>query len=105
MTAHGEYRGVGDFDLNRISRELGLGAHELEATLLAHRAAATVATHEPARAKELLAGTDGDFVVRRLEALDTLAPPDLDSDGECVKGEDTLEMLHFPPQQGIGRAR
>ena len=105
MTAQGEHRRVGDFDLDRISRELGLGTYELEATLLAYRAAAAVATHEPARAKALLAGTDGDFIVRSLEAVDTMAALDLDSDGERVSGEDALEMLHLAPQLGVGRAR
>ena len=95
MTAEREHRRVGDLDLDRISRELGLGTYELEATLLAHRAAAAVATHEPARAKALLAGTDDDFIVRSLEAFDTMAALDLDSDGERVSGEDALEMLHL----------
>src|SRR5882672_8878654 len=75
MTAEGEHRRVGDLDLDRISRELRLGPHEIEATLLADRAAAAVATHEPARANALLAGADGDFIARRriargLEAFD-----------------------------------
>jgi hypothetical protein len=51
--------------------------------LLAHRAAAAVAAHEKARADALSAGPDGDFIariVRSLEAFDTLAAPDLDSD-------------------------
>ena len=105
MTAEGEHRRVGDFDLDRIARELGLGPDELEAALLAHGAAAAVATHETARAKALLAGTDGDLVVRSLEAFDAMAAPDLDADGERVSGEDALEMLHLGAQLGVGRAR
>src|SRR3954463_10125475 len=76
MTAQAEFLRVGDLDLDRISRELRLGTYELEASLLAHRAAATVATHEPARANALLAGMDGDLIVRRREAFDTMAAPD-----------------------------
>src|ERR1700759_570532 len=82
MTAQAEFLRVGDFDLNRISRELGLRTYELEATLLAYRAAAGLATHEPTRANALLAGADGDFIVRRLEAGDTMAALELNSDGE-----------------------
>jgi len=104
MTAEWEYRRVGDFDLDRISRELRLGTYELEATLLADCAAAAVATHEKARANASLAGADGDFVVRSLEAFDTMAALDLDSGGQRVSGEDALEMLHFAPQLGVGRA-
>ena len=100
MTAQREHRRVGDLDLDRIARELGLGPHELEAALLAHRAAAAVATHEPARANALLAGMDGDFVVRSLEAVDAVAAPDLDADGERVSGEDALEMLHLDSRVG-----
>jgi len=66
MTAYGEYRRVGELDHDRISRELRVGPHELEATLLAYGAAAAVAPHQPARANALLAGPDGDLVVRRL---------------------------------------
>ena len=104
MTAQGEYRRVGDFDLDRISRELGLGTYELEVTLFAYCAAAAVAPHEKARANALFAGTDSDFIVRWLEAFDTMAALDLDSDGERVSGEDPLEMLHFARQLGVGRA-
>ena len=105
MTAEWEDRRVGDIDLDRISRELGLGSYELEATLLADCASAAVATYEKESANALLAGTDGDFIVRRLEAFDTMAAPDLNSGGERVSGEDALEMLHFGPQLGVGRAR
>src|SRR5271156_3916603 len=90
MTAQGEYRRVGDFDLNRISRELGLGAYELEATLFAYCAAAAVAPHEKASANALFPGTDGDFIVRTLEAFDTMAALDLYTDGECVSRENAL---------------
>jgi hypothetical protein len=41
----------------------------------------------------------------RLEAFDTTAAPDLDPDGERVSGEDALDVLHFDPQLGVGRAR
>src|SRR5580693_3399682 len=105
MTAHAECLRVGDLDLDRVPRELRLSTYELEATLLAYGAAAPVAAHEPTRANTLLAGTDADFFVRRLEAFDTMATLDLDSDGECVSGEDALEMLHFAPQLGVGRSR
>src|SRR5580700_4505065 len=104
VTAEGEYRRVGDFDLDRVSRELGIGTYELESALLAYCAAPAVATHEKARANALFAGIDGDFIVRSLEAFDTMAAPDLDSDGERVIGEDPLEMLHLGPQLGVGRA-
>jgi hypothetical protein len=66
------------------------------------------------RAKALLAGTDRDFtpsgiskrvIVRRLEAFNAMAALDLDSDGECVSGEDALDMLQLCPQLGVGWAR
>src|SRR5271170_1723061 len=95
MTAQAEFLRVGDFDLDRISRELRLGTYELEVALLPYCAAAAVATHKPTRTDALLAGKDGDFVAERLKAFDTLAAPDLDTDGKCVSGEYALEMLHF----------
>jgi hypothetical protein len=52
----------------------------------------------------LLAGSDGDFIVRRLEAFDTLAALDLDSDGEGVSGEDAVEMLHFAPHRAASQS-
>src|SRR5665213_4067916 len=105
MTAEGKYLRVGELDLDRISRELGLGPDELEATLLADGASAAVAADEPARANALSAGTDSDFIGRSLEAFDTAAALDLDPDGERMRGEDALEMLHLRPQLGVGRAR
>ena len=44
-------------------------------------------TPREARANVLFAGTDGDFIVRRLEAFDTMAALDLYADGECVSRE------------------
>src|SRR5271154_4962065 len=105
VTAQAEFLRVGDFDLDRISRELRLGTYELEATLLAYCAAAAVAADEPTREKLLLAATDGDFIVRSLEAFDTVAALNLNSDGEGLSGEDALELLHLAPQLGIRRAR
>jgi hypothetical protein len=97
----GAISGVGDFDLDRVAREFWLGADEQEAPLLADRAAAAVATHEKARAKALFARADTDFILRNLEPVDTAAALDLDADGECVRGEDALEMLHLSPQLGV----
>ena len=105
MTAQAQRRRLGDFGLQRIYGEFRLGTYELEATMLSHCAAPAIATHEKTCAKALLAGMNGDFIVRGLEARDPVAAPDLDSDGERVSGEDALEMLHFDPQLAVGRAR
>jgi Tetracyclin repressor-like, C-terminal domain len=105
MTAQGKCCRVGDFDLDRISRELGLGADELEVPMLAHGAASAVAPDEPARPDALVASADDDFIVRLLEAVDTLAAPDLGSNGERMGGEHALEMLHLGAKLRIGRAR
>ena len=104
MASHREQRGVLDLDLDRISRELGLGPDELKATLLADGTPAAVATHEEAGAKAVLAGTNGDFIGRGLEAFNAMPAPDLDPDGERVRGEDALEVLHLDPDLGVGRA-
>src|SRR5262249_16019229 len=93
---------VGDLSLDRIPREFRVGAFDFEATLLADGAAATVAPHEPTRANALLAGHDGDLLVRSLEAFDCMAALDLDSERECAIGEDALEMLRVTTELGAG---
>lgn len=104
LTAHAEFVRVGHVDVDRISRELGIGTDELEATLPADGAAAAVATHEKSRAKALLARMDGHFIVRTPETVDTVAALDLDADGDRASGEHALEMLHRAPELDGGRA-
>jgi hypothetical protein len=105
VTPHWQCRGVGDLYLDRVTREIRLGAHELEAGLLAYGAAPSVAAHQKARTNALLAGMDGDLVVRGLEAGDVMSALDLDTAGQRVGAKDALDMLHLGPQLGVGRTR
>ncbi len=89
--------------MHGVSGELRLGPDEVEAASLAHDAPATVAADEKARAERLAARVHRHFVGRGLDALDAVATPNFDTEGDGVLGEDALEVLQLAPQLRIGR--
>ena len=65
VAAQAELIRIGHLDFNGIAGELGIGADELKAAGLAHRAAPAIASDEPAAAKRLGASANGHIFVRR----------------------------------------
>ncbi len=94
---------AGEFDVDGIAGELGIGAGEIEAGGLAHGAAAAVAADQPAAAKRLAAGANANVVVRWRDVRNTKAAPDLGPHRVRARGEDGFQMLHLHRQGGAGR--
>src|SRR5436305_1917359 len=63
VAARTERCGIGELDLDGIAGEFGIGADEVESADLPHRAAATVATDEPASAKSFARRLHADVIV------------------------------------------
>ena len=103
VAAQAELIRIGHLDFNGIAGELGIGADELKAASLAHRAAAAIASDEPASAKGLIAGANGHVFVRLVEVLDAEAAPDLDPHRACARGQGGFEGLHVDRHVGAGR--